>query len=88
MKADQMKQGTPYIVTKRSDCGTFETGEHIMLKHDGSITCWEAMGWIDAEDVPGAIFGMEVEIDQSRIRAHKEYLMAELGKLEGESNEG
>ncbi len=53
-----------YIVTKASDDGTFEVGDHITLYVDGTLACFEAMGWIDANDVPAATQGMEVEVDK------------------------
>ena len=53
-----------YIVTKQSDDGTFEIGDHIFFEDDGSISCIEAQGWIDAEDVKGASKGMEYKVDE------------------------
>lgn len=41
-----MKTGIRYIVTKGSDDGTFQAGDHIWLLGDGSVACIEAQGWI------------------------------------------
>ena len=60
-----------YIVTKESDDGTFEVGDHIWLNADGSISCMEACGWIDADDVAEAEKGMEIEIDQEWVDRQK-----------------
>ena len=57
-----MIQGVLYVVTKESDDGTFEVGDLIQLLKDGGILCRQARGWIDAEDVPEAIKGMEYEV--------------------------
>lgn len=63
-----------YVVTKASDDGTFQIGDHIMLDENGDVYCREAGGWIDAEDVPDATQGMEYTVDER-------YLLLERSKL-------
>lgn len=62
-----MKTGVRYVVTKASDDGTFETGDHISLNADGSINCRQARGWIEECDVESSTKCMEVEIDREWI---------------------
>lgn len=59
-----MKVGLRYVVTKASDDGTFNVGDHIWPEQDGSISCREAGGWVDEADVPEAIKGVETTIDR------------------------
>jgi hypothetical protein len=82
MNPNEMKPGVRYVVTKASDDGTFEVGDHISLDAGGSITCVEAQGWIDAEDVPDATVGMECEIDAEWLARKRAKLMAELEAME------
>ena len=58
-----MIPGKRYIVTKASDDHTFQVGDKIQLHEDGSVSCTQALGWIDAENVAEATTGMEYEID-------------------------
>ena len=82
-----MNNGDPmrerYIVTKPSDDGTFIIGDRIIFESDGSVSCIEANGWVDAADVREAMRGVEYQVDQAhrdrRIRALKD----ELARLEG-----
>lgn len=68
----QLKTNIQYIVTKPSNDGTFRVGDHIKLLSDGAILCKEAMGWIDKDDVPVAIEGMEFEINKEWANKGKE----------------
>ena len=77
-----MEIGKRYVVTKASDDGTFEKGDHISMSADGSINCLEAQGWIDAPDVAEATKGMKFEIDSVWIEKRKTKLRAELAALE------
>lgn len=77
-----MKLNNRYIVTKASDDGTFEIGDHISLTEAGSIICIEAQGWIDACDVPEATIGMETEIDIKWIEKERTKLLSKLKELE------
>lgn len=70
-----------HIVTKSSNDGTFEKGEHIIFNDDGSISCVEAMGWIPAEEVPSATIGMESAPDIEWVNRRKARLIAELAAL-------
>lgn len=77
-----MKIGAWYVVTKPSNDGTFEVGDHVMLLSNGDIACKEAQGWVDAKDAEQALSGAEVTIDVEWIAAKKARLLADLEKLE------
>lgn len=77
-----MLVGKRYIVTKASDDGTFEIGDHVSMNAEGSINCREAQGWIDACNVAEASAGMAVVIDQEWIAQRKEKLREELAALD------
>ena len=83
--ATEMEVGKPYRVTKASDDGTFELGDHISLCADGTINCTEAGGWIERCDVAEATKGMTVELDKDWIEARKRRLIEELNALAGTS---
>ena len=70
------------VVTKASDDGTFEVGDHLQFYEDGTIGCIEGGGWIEVEDVPEAIEGMEHAPDTNYINRRKAVLMAELERLD------
>lgn len=80
-----MEIGKRYIVTKGSDDGTFEVGDHIIRQVGGSILCVDARGWIDAEYVYEATQGMEIEVDQEWIERRRKQLLKELETLDGTS---
>ena len=71
-----------YVVTKESQDGTFQIGDHIKYEEDGSISCLEAQGWIEADDVPRAIIGMEAVPDREWIEKRKKKLLYELNLLD------
>jgi hypothetical protein len=71
-----------HIVTKASNDGTFQVGDHIIFEADGSISCIEAKGWIDKDDVPSAIIGMESQPDRDWLQKRKEKLRDLLNILE------
>ena len=77
-----MKIGAWYVVTKPSNDGTFEVGDHVMLLSNGDIACKEDQGWGDAKDAEQALSGAEVTIDVEWIAAKKARLLADLEKLE------
>jgi hypothetical protein len=81
-----MKENVWYIVTKESDDGTFEKGDHIKLDF-GTIGCKEAQGWINAEDVPKAIKGMECVLDRKYYNSRIEQLKKEIEKIHKILNE-
>jgi hypothetical protein len=60
-----MKPGIRYIVKKGSDDGTFQVGDQIWLASDGSLSCRQALGWIEKDDVPEAMSGVEYELDRA-----------------------
>lgn len=79
---ETMEVGKRYVVTKPSDDGTFEVGDHISMNAGGSINNREAQGWIDACDVAEATKGMEVEIDYQWVDQRKKKLLEELAALD------
>lgn len=79
-----MRVGARYIVTRKSEDGEFQPGDHVWLEEDGAIVCREARGWMPPEDVPAATRGMAVEIDAEWIekrRARIERQLSELDRL-------
>ena len=58
-----MKVGVLYVVTKSSDNGSFQKGNHIKLYGDGMINRQEDAMWFDKEETSVATFGMEVTVD-------------------------
>ena len=78
-----MRIGAWYVVTKPSDDGTFEIGDHITPCPDGAIACKEAQGWIEANEADEAMAGVEVKIDAEWFRFKKARLLADLAKLDG-----
>jgi len=78
-----VKIGAWYVVTKPSDDGTFEVGDHISLCSDGAIACKEAQGWVDADEATEAMSGAEVIVDSEWILTRRTRLLADLKKLEG-----
>lgn len=79
-----MKVGTWYIVTKGSDDGTFEVGDHITILEDGDILHREAGGWLDSSDVKESIKGMEIQVDKEWVKKKKAALMQKLVEVESE----
>lgn len=71
-----------HIVTKASDDGTFQVGDHIVFYDDGAVGCVEACGWIPAEEMPEAGQGMESEPDEDWMHTQKSYLLLQLDELE------
>ena len=57
-----LEPGVRYVVTKGSDDGTLEVGNHIWLERD-LILCREAQGWIAPEDTAEAMRGVEVAVE-------------------------
>jgi len=76
-----MVTGFQYIVTKASNDGTFQIGDHIIALDDGSIICLEAQGWIASEHVPEAWEGVEVKVDKDWLYRKKTELHCQLSKL-------
>lgn len=79
-----MIQGPRYRV-KRSKDWTFQVGDVIKLNSDGSISNFTARGWIEAEDVPAATKGWEIELDRewlAKCRADLEAQLAEVAQWE------
>ena len=82
MTFENMKVGTPYLVTKESDDGSFQIGDQITLTIDGSISNIQAEGWLEAEDLVDATAGMECEVDRARLQRRKESLLRRLAALD------
>ena len=70
-----------YVVTKASDDETFLIGDTIWLTKDGCIMCKEGGGWIDKENVPEAMKGMECVVDKKYLDKKIKALEDELNKL-------
>ncbi len=82
-----MVAGKQYIVTKASDDGTFEVGDHVSICASGrAINCREAQGWVEECDVDEATKGMAVEIDREWIEQRKAKLLEELAKLDDDDH--
>lgn len=82
MTFENMKVGTPYLVTKESDDGSFQVGDQITLTIDGLISNLQAEGWLEAEDLVDATAGMECEVDRARLQRRKESLLRRLAALD------
>lgn len=82
MTFENMKVGTPYLVTKESDDGSFQVGDQITLTIDGSVSNTQAEGWLEAEDLVDATAGMECEVDRARLQRRKESLLRRLAALD------
>lgn len=55
---DKMVLGWKYIVVKKSKRGEFRNGDIIKKEKDGSVSNYDAKGWIDVEDLGKAADGM------------------------------
>ncbi len=75
-----LEAGVRYVVTKGSDDGTLDVGDHIWLERD-LIHCREAQGWIAPEDTAEAMQGVEVMIDDQWYKSHISKLTKELERL-------
>ena len=75
---------TRYVVTKASDDGTFELGDHITLLDDGAVSCHEANGWVEPPEVKDALKGCEFEVDSVWLARRKQGLLRELYEIAGE----
>lgn len=80
MFTKDIKKNLKYIVTKGND--TFNIGDRIWKDEDGCIVCEQAFGWIDKEDVPDAIVGVEVELDREFYLRKIETLKEEIKEIE------
>lgn len=62
-----MKPGRHYVVVKPSKDKTFRKGDHVEwwqgTRSQYGISCREAQGWIDGEDLEEAAEGMTVTLD-------------------------
>jgi len=76
----KLEPGMRYIVTKGSDDGTLDVGDHIWLERD-LIHCREAQGWSAPEDTAEAMQGVEVMIDDQWYKSHRSKLTKELERL-------
>ena len=76
-----MTPGIRYIVTRGSDDGTLEVGDHVELCDDGTIECREAQGWVSKEDAAAALAGVVVEVDHAWYAARGAELLAELERM-------
>lgn len=81
MNISKIKPGLWYVVTLSSDDGTLEAGDHIKLNQDGTLTCREARGFIESQDIEKVLVGCQFDIDQSWIERRKKQLSKELENL-------
>ncbi len=86
MNFTYLKEGTPYIVTKESDDGSFQVGDQITRMVDGSISNLQAEGWLEPDALAEATVGMECEVGRAKIQRRKEALLRRLAKLEAEND--
>ncbi len=82
MTFSELKTGVPYIVTRESYDGSLVVGDQITLLPDGSLWNLQAEGWLEADDLLGAVAGAEFEVDRDRIQRRKESLLRRLAALE------
>lgn len=76
-----MIQGPRYRVTKRSKHGEFQVGDLVRLLDDGCVSNVKACGWIEAEDVPAATKGWEIELDREWLAKRRADLEAQLAEV-------
>lgn len=81
MNVSDMKVGLRYIVTQPSVNEEFRIGDRIRLLEDGDILL-QGWGWINAEGVPAATAGMEVELDKEWFERRRVGLLEQLEVLE------
>lgn len=79
-----MNPGVRYIVTKGSTDGTFQTGDQIWLDGDGTVSCRQALGWIEAADVAEAMAGVEYEPDRAWAQRQIAKALAEAERIKQE----
>lgn len=80
MKISDMKVGLRYVVTHDSVNKEFQVGDRIRLLDNGDILL-QGWGWMEAEDLPKATEGMEVELDKEWARHKRIKLEQELTEL-------
>lgn len=81
MSINKMQTNIRYLVTKGSNDGTFEVGDIIKLESNGDILCYQARGWITAEDVAEAVKGMEFEVHKEHYDTLRKKLTEQLKSL-------
>lgn len=72
-----LEAGVRYVVTKGSDDGTLDVGDHIWLER-GLVHCREAQGWIAPKDTAEAMQGVEVAVDEQWLKTRIRRTMANL----------
>lgn len=82
MNFTDLKEGTPYIVTKESDDGSLQVGDQVTLLADGALSNLQAEGWLEPDDLLGAVVGAEFEVDRLLIQRRKDALLRRLAVLE------
>lgn len=85
MNPSEMRVGIHYVVTQGSEDGTFEVGDDIYLCMDGAIVCTQGGGWIAADEVPEAMRGVQIAIDQEWVERRRAKLQEQLRELESSS---
>ena len=51
MKTTDLKPGVRYVVNKANKHGALQVGDVISLEKNGTLSCKQAQGWIEAEHV-------------------------------------
>lgn len=59
-----MIRNVRYIVTKGTPCGTLQVGDKVSLNDDGTLSDYQANGWLDADVADTLIKEIEYEIDE------------------------
>lgn len=76
-----MQQNVKYLITRKSDDGTFSPGDLISLREDGSIVAHNnGGGWVNPEDVEAGLRGAEYIVDPGYI-AYLEQKSTHLNEL-------
>jgi len=53
-----------HIITKGTECGTLQVGDHVYLMTDGTLLCKEAGGWLTVEEVESILPQVKMVIDR------------------------
>ncbi len=77
-----MQIGKRYVITEPSDDGSFQKGDHVRVENDGDLLCFEAHGWIGADERGDALKGAKWELDKEHLMKRKAKLEADLKQLE------
>lgn len=71
-----------YVVTKSGKDGTLKEGDIIKLEEDGILICVDEKGWLEPDEIPSAIEGIETKIDVEYYNRMKEHLLVMLERVD------